>query len=107
MEKYITTPLRKEIIATLKAGDYVYITGKIYTARDAAHKRMDEALRIKDKLEKYNAIDELKEEVTNTFVEEKIIADGMIPKITNALQAVDKGVSKVIIKNANDLLSDK
>ncbi|MBR2712016.1 MAG: polyribonucleotide nucleotidyltransferase, partial [Bacilli bacterium] len=32
--------------------------------------RMDEALRIKDKLEKYNAIDELKEEVTNTFVEE-------------------------------------
>ena len=32
--------------------------------------RMDEALRIKDKLEKYNAIDELKEEVTNTFIEE-------------------------------------
>lgn len=44
MEKYIVTPLSKEIAATLKAGDYVYITGKIYTARDAAHKRMDEAL---------------------------------------------------------------
>ena len=44
MEKYIVTPLSKEMAATLKAGDYVYITGKIYTARDAAHKRMDEAL---------------------------------------------------------------
>ena len=44
MEKYIVTPLSKEITSTLKAGDYVYITGKIYTARDAAHKRMDEAL---------------------------------------------------------------
>ena len=50
MEKYITTPLRKEIIATLKAGDYVYITGKIYTARDAAHKRMDEALNSNENL---------------------------------------------------------
>ena len=44
MEKYIVTPLSKEMAATLNAGDYVYITGKIYTARDAAHKRMDEAL---------------------------------------------------------------
>ncbi len=50
MEKYITTPLRKEIIATLKAGDYVYITGKIYTARDAAHKRMDETLNSNENL---------------------------------------------------------
>ena len=30
--------------SNLKAGDYVYITGTIYTARDAAHKRMYEAL---------------------------------------------------------------
>ena len=44
MEKYIVTPLSKEMAATLKAGDYVYITGKIYTARDAAHKRMYEQL---------------------------------------------------------------
>ena len=36
--------ITKEQIADLKAGDYVYITGTIYTARDAAHKRMDEAL---------------------------------------------------------------
>lgn len=44
MEKYITAPLKKEEIYTLEAGDYVYITGTIYTARDAAHKRMYEAL---------------------------------------------------------------
>jgi fumarate hydratase subunit beta len=36
--------MTKEEAASLKAGDYVYLTGTIYTARDAAHKRMDEAL---------------------------------------------------------------
>lgn len=45
MEKCIKAPLEKEIVKTLRAGDYVYITGTIYTARDAAHKRMDETLR--------------------------------------------------------------
>ncbi len=44
MNQYIKAPLSKEDIAKLKAGDYVYITGTIYTARDAAHKRMYEAL---------------------------------------------------------------
>ena len=43
-EKHIKAPLIKEEIEDLKAGDYVYITGTIYTARDAAHKRMDETL---------------------------------------------------------------
>ena len=33
-----------EEAAALRAGDYVYLTGVIYTARDAAHKRMNEAL---------------------------------------------------------------
>lgn len=44
MEKYITSPLKNEEIKELNAGDYVYITGIIYTARDAAHKRMYESL---------------------------------------------------------------
>lgn len=44
MEKHITAPITKETARTLKSGDYVYITGVIYTARDAAHKRMSEAL---------------------------------------------------------------
>lgn len=40
----ITTPLTEEVIAGLHAGDQVTITGVIYTARDAAHLRMVEAL---------------------------------------------------------------
>lgn len=44
MEKYITTPLNEEKVKNLQAGDFVYITGTIYTARDAAHKRLYEAL---------------------------------------------------------------
>lgn len=44
MEKYISAPITKEEAVKLKAGDYVYITGTLYTARDAAHKRMDETL---------------------------------------------------------------
>ena len=44
MDKYIKAPLDKETAKTLNAGDYVYITGTIYTARDAAHKRMDDTL---------------------------------------------------------------
>ena len=44
MEKHITTPITKEVTKTLKSGDYVYISGVIYTARDAAHKKMSETL---------------------------------------------------------------
>jgi fumarate hydratase subunit beta len=44
MEKRIATPLTKEKVKELKAGDSVLITGTIYTARDAAHKRLVELL---------------------------------------------------------------
>lgn len=44
MEKNITLPLTDEIIDSLHAGDMVYLTGTVYSARDAAHKRMTEAL---------------------------------------------------------------
>ena len=44
MDKKISVPLKKEELATLRAGDYVYITGTIYSARDAAHKRMYETI---------------------------------------------------------------
>ena len=40
----ITTPITKETVKNLKAGDRVLITGTIYTARDAAHKRLTENL---------------------------------------------------------------
>ena len=45
MDRHISVPLNKEEASTLRAGDYVYITGTIYTARDAAHKRMYEVLK--------------------------------------------------------------
>ena len=44
MDKYICTPLTEEKVRDLKAGDYGYLSGTIYTARDAAHKRMTECL---------------------------------------------------------------
>lgn len=50
MDKYITTPITEEITADLKSGDFVYITGTIYSARDAAHKRMVETLERNEKL---------------------------------------------------------
>ena len=50
MDKHISVPFDSSVSTTLKAGDYVYLTGVIYTARDAAHKRMDESLNNGDKL---------------------------------------------------------
>lgn len=50
MDKHISVPFDSSVSTTLKAGDYVYLTGIIYTARDAAHKRMYEALERGEKL---------------------------------------------------------
>ena len=50
MDKYITAPITEEISSELSAGDYVYISGTIYVARDAAHKRMMETLEKGEKL---------------------------------------------------------
>lgn len=44
MDRYMKAPITKEDAAGLLAGDYVYLSGTIYTARDAAHKRMQETL---------------------------------------------------------------
>jgi fumarate hydratase subunit beta len=43
-EHHLTTPLSDADVEKLRSGDVVYITGHIYTARDAAHKRLVEAL---------------------------------------------------------------
>lgn len=50
MDRKVNVPLSKEDAASLRTGDYVYLTGTVYTARDAAHKRMDEALAKGEKL---------------------------------------------------------
>ena len=44
MNRNLTVPAKAEELKELRSGDYVYITGTIYTARDAAHKRLYEAL---------------------------------------------------------------
>ena len=44
METVLQVPAPKEELRELRAGDYVYISGTIYTARDAAHKRLYESL---------------------------------------------------------------
>ena len=50
MDRYLTVPFCSEEAEELKAGDYVYLSGIIYSARDAAHKRMQEALDRGEKL---------------------------------------------------------
>lgn len=48
--KHLKVPFDREEAVKLRAGDYVYLSGTIYTARDAAHKRMYETLREKGEL---------------------------------------------------------
>lgn len=45
MDHKIKAPISKEDVRKLKSGDYVYLSGTIYTARDAAHRRIQEILR--------------------------------------------------------------
>ena len=48
--KIIKLPLNEEIISTLHAGEHILLSGIVYTARDAAHKRIVEALESNNKL---------------------------------------------------------
>lgn len=50
MDKYLQVPIIEDDILNLRAGDYVYLSGVIYTARDAAHKRLFEAVEKKEDL---------------------------------------------------------
>lgn len=50
MDRFISAPISETDASELRSGDMVYITGTIYTARDAAHKRMQEALDNGEKL---------------------------------------------------------
>lgn len=43
--KRVSTPLSEEQVESLRAGDRVYISGWLYTARDAAHRRMDDLIK--------------------------------------------------------------
>ena len=59
MEKHLTLPITDEEIRSLHSGDMIYLSGTVYTARDAAHKRMYEALL---------AGEELPFDIENSFV---------------------------------------
>jgi fumarate hydratase subunit beta len=48
--KELLTPLREKVVKELKAGERVLLSGTVFTARDAAHRRFKEALKSGDKL---------------------------------------------------------
>lgn len=50
LEKYISAPFSDEQVDDLVVGEMVYITGTIYTARDAAHKRLYETILNKEEI---------------------------------------------------------
>ena len=55
MERHIAVPFSEEELKELHAGDYIYLTGTIYSARDAAHKRMYDAICVEQ--EKHPEVD--------------------------------------------------
>ena len=50
MKKHISVPFNNEDYLSLRAGDYVYLSGTVYTARDAAHKRLYQSMQNKEEL---------------------------------------------------------
>lgn len=68
-KKIINVPFSKEEVIKLKAGEYIYLTGTIYSARDAAHKRMYDS--INDAVEKNPAASE--------YDGKKLFEEGILP----------------------------
>ena len=60
-----------------------------------------------DKDDDSSVIREIGRDLFTSLREEGIVADGMIPKLTNSFKAIDSGVARVIIKHARNLLNDK
>lgn len=61
---------------------------------------------LRDKDDDDSVIREISRSSFEELRKEGIIADGMIPKLTNSFKAIESGVEKVIIKHASDLLAD-
>jgi acetylglutamate kinase len=60
-----------------------------------------------DKDDDASVIEEIDREKFADLKEQGVVADGMIPKLTNSFKAIDSGVSRVIIKHARNLLNEK
>ena len=83
----ITLPLTDKITESLHAGDYVYLTGTVYVARDAAHKRMKEALDAGEKL---------------PFEDKKMV--GYILNITQLIRKYELDIDTVKFENSQVFL---
>jgi len=68
MDKCINTPLDDDMIKALNAGDYVYLTGTVYVARDAAHKRMYETIRTMESMESVSGGSGLPFDIRNSVI---------------------------------------
>ena len=62
---------------------------------------------LSDKDDDSSVIPEINKEQFVQLKAEGIVADGMIPKLTNSFKAIDSGVAKVVIKHARNLLNNK
>ena len=60
-----------------------------------------------DKDDDSSVIPEINEEQFTMLKERGVVADGMIPKLTNSFRAIDSGVARVVIKHARNLLNSK
>ena len=60
-----------------------------------------------DKDDDSSVIPEINKEQFTMLKERGVVADGMIPKLTNSFKAIDSGVARVVIKHARNLLKDK
>lgn len=60
-----------------------------------------------DKDDDSSVISEITRARFEELKKEGIVADGMIPKLTNSFKAIDSGVARVVIKHARNLLNDK
>ena len=60
-----------------------------------------------DKDDDSSVIPEINKEQFTMLKERGVVADGMIPKLTNSFKAIDSGVARVVIKHARNLLSNK
>lgn len=60
-----------------------------------------------DKDDDSSVISEISRSRFEELKKEGIVADGMIPKLTNSFKAIDSGVARVVIKHARNLLNDK
>ena len=86
----IETPLTEEKARALKSGDSVLLSGTVYTARDAAHKRIVEAMErlIQNAEDLMKIVDDVNQRITNlaASTEEMAASTTIIEQVTAELR---------------------